>query len=267
MKSFTDRVVVVTGASSGIGRAIALALASEKPRLVLAGRDRGRLEDAEHGCRRQGAEVVSVAGDLTHPNDARRLIHHATEAFGAIDALVNNAGATMWARFDEIEDLSLFEQLLRINYLSSVYCTRHALPWLLKSRGRIVAVASVAGLTGVPMRTAYSASKHAMIGFFESLRVELAGSGVSVTIAAPDFVRSDTHRRALGPNGTALGYDPMAASDIQSAESCAQMVIGAMRKRKRLMITSARGRVGRWVRLLAPRLIDRLAAHAIERRK
>jgi short-subunit dehydrogenase len=148
-----------------------------------------------------------------------------------------------------------------------VYLTAAALPYLKNSRGLIVAVASLAGLTGVPERSAYAASKHALVGFFESLRIELAGSGVDVTIVAPDFVLSEIHRRAIGPDGAPLGKTPMQEAHIMTAAQCARLMAGAMRRRDRLLITSARGRFGRWARLLFPRLVDSLAARAIRERR
>jgi short-subunit dehydrogenase len=134
-----------------------------------------------------------------------------------------------------MQDLSIVERLMRLNYLGSVYPTFHALPHLKRSRGRIVAVASLAGLIGVPTRTGYSAAKHAVIGFFDSLRVELADDGVSVTVICPDFVVSEIHKRALGPDGQPLGANPMAKSKIMTAEECAALMIGAIERRERLL--------------------------------
>jgi short-subunit dehydrogenase len=161
----------------------------------------------------------------------------------------------------------VYERLLAVNYLGAVYMTAAALPHLKASRGLIVAVASIAGLTGVPERTGYAASKHAMVGFFESLRIELTGSGVDVTLVAPDFVVSEIHRRATGPDGRPLGATPMQEARLMSAARCAQLIARAMRRRQRLLITSARGRLVRWARLLLPRHVDALAARAIRERR
>jgi short-subunit dehydrogenase len=126
-----------------------------------------------------------------------------------------------------------------------------------------VAVASMAGLTGVPERTGYAASKHAQVGFFESLRIELQGSGVDVTLIAPDFVVSQIHRRALGADGKPLGASPMVEPRIMTSEQCARLIRGAMQRRQRLLVTSLRGKLGRVVKAFAPGLIDRIAARAI----
>jgi|SRR5690606_30487437 len=267
MGRFIDRVIVITGASEGIGRALACELAPDRPRLVLCARNAARLEEAAAACRASGAEVLTVQADLSSQEACQRLIDRAVERFGAIDVLVNNAGITMWSRLDEMQNLSALEHVMRVNYLSAAFVTHAALPHLKKSRGLIVAVASLAGLTGVPERTGYAASKHAMVGFFESLRIELAGSAVDVTLVAPDFVVSQIHRRALGPDGKPLGSTPMQESHIMTAERCAQLMRRAMERRQRLLITSARGRFGHWARLVVPSLVDRLAARAIRTRR
>lgn len=263
MSVFADKVIIVTGASEGIGRALALALAPQKPRLVLAARNRDRLDSLATECVALGAQAQVVPTDVTDPEACRELVAEAVRRYGGIDVLVNNAGGTMWTRLDEIRDLTIFERLMRLNYLGSVYPTYYALPELKRSRGRVVALASMAGLTGVPTRTAYSAAKHAVIGFFDSLRVEVAGDGVSVTVVCPDFVESQIHSRALGPDGRPLGQNPMAGSKIMTAERCAAIVVTAIERRERLVLTSLRGRVSRWLKLVAPGMIDRIAAKAI----
>ena len=260
---YAGRTIILTGASSGIGRALALALAPQGPRLVLAARDAGALRAVAAECEARGARTLVVPTDVGDPAAAGRLVDETVKAFGGIDVLVNNAGASMMARFDEIADLSIFESLMRVNYLGCVYVTHHALPHLTKSRGQIVAMASLAGLTGVPTRTGYAASKHAVIGFFDSLRVELAGTGVDVTIVAPDFVVSEIHRRSVGPDGRPLGTSPMQESKLMTAEECAALTLRAMEGRRRLAVLSARGRWGRVARLFVPGLIDRIAARAV----
>jgi short-subunit dehydrogenase len=266
MDSFNGRSVVITGASEGIGRALALRLARDGARLTLVARNAERLDSLRSECEALGAEVMTVAADLDDPAVAAQVVEAATTRFDALDVLVNNAGITMWSRFEALGDLAILEQLMRVNYLAAARLTAAALPRLRASHGLIVAVASVAGLTGVPERTGYAASKHAMVGFFESLRIELAGSGVDVTIVAPDFVVSQIHRRAIGADGRPLGASPMQEARIMTAERCADLIHGAMLARRRLLITSWRGRAGRWLRLVAPALIDRIAARAIRTR-
>jgi len=266
MNNFAGQTVLITGASEGIGRALALALATRGARLALNARSAARLEATVRDCAAYGAEAVAIPGDVAQPQDCRHLIDATVARFGKLDTLVNNAGITMWSRFDAVQDFSVFERLLAVNYLGAVYLTAAALPHLKRSRGLIVAVASIAGITGVPERTGYAASKHAMVGFFESLRIELRGSGVDVSIIAPDFVVSQIHRRAVGPDGKPLGQTPMQEARIMTADECALLMLRAMQRRQRLAILSARGRLGRWVRLIAPGVVDRIAQRAIRER-
>ena len=263
--AYAGKVVIVTGASSGIGRALCEELATQRPRLVLAARDAARLEAVAAACRGRGAETLVVPTDVTREDECARLVARAGERFGALDVLVNNAGAGMIAAFEDVKDLSIFEQLMRVNYLSCVYLTHHALPRLKQSRGQIVVVGSLAGLTGVPTRTGYAASKHALFGFYDSLRIELEGTGVAVTMLAPDFVVSEIHARAAGPDGRPIGRSAMQESRIMTAERCAALMVPAMARRQRLHVMSLRGRVGRFVRLVAPRLIDGIARRAVDR--
>ena len=267
MAAYTDKVIIITGASEGIGRALALALAPQGPKLVLAARSAPRLESLVVELVAAGAEALAVPTDVTDERACRALVDRAVAAYGGIDVLVNNAGGTMWTLFTDITDIGIFDRLMRLNYLGAVYCTYHALPHIVARRGQIVGTSSVAGLTGVPTRTAYSASKHAMFGFFESLRIELIGTGVDITMVAPDYVLSEIHRRALGGDGKAIGKSPMREDKIMTAAQCAALMVDAMTCRRRLLITSSRGRVGRWLKLLAPGLVDRIALKAISAKK
>jgi short-subunit dehydrogenase len=263
-----NQAVLLTGASVGIGREMALQLAGWRgrgARLALAARDAARLEEVAALCRERGAEAYVLPADVGVESDCGRLVELAVERLGGLDLLLLNAGQDMWARLDELRDASILERIMRVNYLGPAWLTRFALPHLKASRGRIVVVSSLAGLTGVPTRTGYAASKHALHGFFDSLRIELAGSGVSVTLACPDFVLSEIHRRALGPDGKPLGQSPMQEGRIMTAATCARLILTAAERRRRLAILSLRGRLGRFVRLLAPGLIDRIAAAAVAR--
>lgn len=267
MSEFRGNVMVVTGASEGIGRALSEALAPQGPRLVLAARNADRLESLAARCRAAGAETLVVPGDLTDEAQCAALVDATIARFGRLDTLVANAGRTMWARADEIRDTAIFRGVMELNYFSVVWLTLAALPHLKASRGRIVPVASVAGLTGVPSRSAYCASKHALIGFFDSLRIELAGTGVTVTTICPDFVVSEIHRRAFDGEGRPLGQSPMQESRIMTAEECAALMVPAMAARRRLLITSTRGKLGHFLKIFAPGIIDRIAAKAIADRK
>jgi short-subunit dehydrogenase len=266
VRKIAGQRIVLTGASEGIGRALALALAARRARLVIAARDASRLESLARECRAAGGEAFAVPTDVANAQDCEWLVGEAMKSLGGIDVVIHNAGITMWSRFDAVADLEIFERLLEVNYLAPVRLTALTLPHLKKSKGLIVAVASLAGLTGVPERSGYAASKHALIGFFDSLRIELAGTGVDVSVVAPDFVVTEIHKRAIGPDGQPLGESPMVQKKIMTAEECARGIVRAIEKRQRLLLMSTRGKLGWFLKFLAPRLLDRIAAKAIRER-
>ena len=187
--------------------------------------------------------------------------------FGRLDVLIANAGISMWARFDELRDCTALERIMQVNYFGAVYCAFHALPHLKRSRGRIVGVSSLTGKTGVPTRTGYAASKHAMAGFFDSLRIELAEQGVSVTMIYPGFVATGVRRHAFGPDGRPLGDSPVREGEVMSAEECARITLAAAARRKREGVMTLRAKVGQWLKLVAPDVTDGIAKRAIERGK
>jgi NAD(P)-dependent dehydrogenase (short-subunit alcohol dehydrogenase family) len=264
--TFEGKVILITGASEGIGRALALKLAAQGAKLAVSARSENRLIELVGECERRGSEAIAIPCDVSVEDQCQRLVRETVERFGGLDVLVANAGRTMWATLESLEDTRVLEDIMAVNYFGAVYCTRAALPHLRARKGRIVAVASVAGLTGVPARSGYCATKHAMIGFYDSLRIELDGSGVSVTVIAPDFVVTEMHRRAVGSDGQPLGNTPMQEDKIMTAQDCAELIVTAMAKRQRLLITSMRGKLGRWLKLIWPALIDRIAKRAIEQR-
>ena len=264
---FRDNVVILTGASSGIGRAMALQLAEQGARLALAARRADRLEAVAEQCRQKGGQAIAIPTDVSQPEACQQLVAQTLAHYGRIDTLINNAGISMWARFDEVQDLSIFERIMRINYLGSVYCTYYALPHLKAARGRLVAVSSLTGKSGVPTRSGYAASKHAMAGFFDTLRIELSESGVSVTVSYPDFVTSEIRTHAFGADGSPLGDSPVQENKVMTAEESARRILRAAARRQREDVQSLRGRLGQWLKLIAPSLVDKIALRAIQRGK
>ena len=260
-----DKVIVITGASKGIGAELAYQLADKGGKLVLAARGAKELETVAAECRKRGAAVVTVKADVAVERDCQAMVSGAHLAFGRIDALVNNAGMTMWARFEDIHDLSILERIMQVNYMGSVYCTRHALPYLRQSKGLIVGISSLAGRVGVPTRTGYSAAKHAMTGFFDSLRIELDGSGVAVTMIYPGFVATGIRENATGPDGKPILVSPVKEGEVMGVEECVRRIVRAMERREREVVMTARGKMGLWLKLLAPSMVDRVAKRAIQR--
>jgi short-subunit dehydrogenase len=231
---------------------------------VLAARDLADLEKVAAECRKAGGQVIAVRADVTQDRDCAAIMTGAALAYERIDVLVNNAGATMWARFEEIDDVSILDRIMQVNYMGAVRCTQHALPYLKHSRGLIVGIASLTALTGVPTRSGYAASKHAMRGFFDSLRIELIGSGVDVTMIYPGFVDTGIRENSAGPDGKPIGHVPVRL-DMMGVEECARITLRAIKARKREVVMTARGKMGVWLKLVAPGLVDRMAKRVIEK--
>jgi len=261
---FQDKVVIITGASSGIGRELAYRLAAQGAGLSLASRDADRLETVRAECQARGGNAVSIPTDVAEPAQCEALIQKTMEQFGRIDILVNNAGISMWAPFEEVTDMGIFEKIMRVNYLGSVYCTYYSLPYLKQSRGQIVGISSLTGKTGVPTRSGYAASKHAMAGFFDTLRIELASAGVSVTMIYPGFVATEVRTRAFGRDGQPLANSPVREKEIMTVEQCVDQMLPIIQKRRRELVMTLRGKIGLWLKLIAPALVDNFARKAVE---
>jgi len=266
---FAGLVVLITGASSGIGAELARQFAAAGARVALASRDRERLQQVAAECASRGSETFVVAGDVGIEQDCRHIVEATVAQFGQLDVLVNNAGIGSSGLFADVTDLSIFETLMRVNYLGSVWCTAHALPHLMRTRGRIVAISSLTGLTGVPKRTAYAATKHAMAGFFDSLRIEVADSGVSVTVIYPGFVFSEINQRALSPDGTPFGVRAYQRKpgETMETDACVRQILAATARRQRDLVMTWRGKIGRILKLLSPALVDGMARRVIASRQ
>jgi short-subunit dehydrogenase len=261
------RVIVITGASDGIGAEMARQLAAQGQggtALVLAARNLAMLDAVAAQCSALGAHTLTVQTDVSVQDECKRLIQAAVARFGRIDALINNAGRSAHALFDEVEDLGWYEELMRVNLWGSVWCTHAALAHLKASQGSIVAVSSLAGLVGVPGRSAYGATKFAMTGFFESLRAELKGAGVSVTTAFPGVVATLVRHRGFNAQGKELGKSSLKEEAAMPVEQCARLIIDGMNARKREVVMTAKGKLGRWLKLLAPGLVENMALAAVK---
>jgi short-subunit dehydrogenase len=257
--------LVITGASDGIGAELARQLAGDRVQLVLAARTMARLEQVAAQCRARGAQAHAVRCDVGVEADCRELIEQAVARFGGIDVLVNNAGVSGHARFEEVTDFAWYETMMRVNHFGSVWCTRYALPHLKARRGLVVAVCSLAGKHGIPGRTAYSPSKFAQAGFFEALRIELYGTGVDVTIAYPGVVATNIRVHGYGPDGKPAGKSGLDETHAMPVEECARLIVRAIERRPRELIMGARGRIGLWLKLIAPRFVDRMALRALRK--
>ncbi len=252
MATFRDNVVVLAGASRGIGEQIACQLADQGARLVLAARSAGQLEQVAQGCRQRGAEATAVPTDVTDESACQRLIQRSIDACGRIDTLLFNAGGGETRRFDALPDLTSARDEISLNYVGLVNCVYYALPHLKPTRGRIAAVSSMGGLIGLPGTAAYNGAKHAARGFLNSLRVELLGTGISVTIVYLGAVRTEGYLKRLGPRANSVP----SVSPAQAAQS----VIRAAAARRREVIPSVEGKLVAFLYPLIPGLLDRQLA-------
>jgi len=265
-EGFRDQAVIITGASSGIGEALAYHLAQTGAFLALAARNGERLETVAAECRRLGAKAVSVPMDVSDEGQCKALVASALTTYGRIDALVNNAGFGVGARFANLPSLALFVDVLNTNFMGSVCCTYYALPHLKQTRGRIVAVSSVAAKVPLPFYSSYTASKYAMAGFFDVIRMELEDSGVSVTIIYPDFVATRFAANVRDAGGRPRGQDARSYSEkTMTAQECARLIVEAAAARRREVTLSTRGRLAPWIKLLAPGVVDKLARKVVRK--
>jgi len=253
-----DKIVLVTGASSGIGKALAFEFASRGSKLVLAARNVEKLKEIEKTLKEQGTEVLIVKTDVSIESDCQNLISEAVAKFGRLDVLINNAGISMRAMFKDC-DLSVLKNLMDVNFWGTVYCTKYAMPHITQSKGSVVGVISIAGYVGLPGRTGYSASKYAIRGFLDTLRVENLKTGVHVLVAAPGFTASNVRNVALTADGSSQGETPRDEAKMMTAEVCAAHIAKAVVKRKReLILTFIEGKFTVWLKKWFPSLLEKL---------
>ncbi|HSV89093.1 MAG TPA: SDR family oxidoreductase [Bacteroidales bacterium] len=252
-----NKVMIVTGASSGIGRALAIEGLKRGMKVALAARNLHGLNETIAASGANPGSYLVVETDVTRKEDCHNLVKATIEKFGQIDVLVNNAGISMRALFEEV-DLSVLHRLMEVNFWGMVYCTRFALPYLLESKGSIAGISSIAGHKGLPGRTGYSASKFAMHGFLESLRIENLRKGLHVLIACPGFTASNIRIAALTGDGSAQGESPRAEEKMMTAERVAWLILQAVEKRKNSLVLTMQGKLTVWLNKFLPSVVDKL---------
>ena len=252
-----EKVVIITGASSGIGKALALECAKRGAKLSLAARSSGTLESLASELRSGGSEVLITVADVSVEGDCKLLIDRTVEKYGRIDILINNAGISMRALFDEV-DLSVIRTLMDTNFWGTVYCSRFAIPYLLASKGSLVGVSSIAGYKGLPGRTGYSASKFAMHGLLEVIRIENMKKGLHVLIACPGFTASNIRNTALSKDGSAQGESPRDEGEMMPAAEVAIHICDAIKKRKTSLILTMQGKMSVLLNKFFPGFMDRM---------
>jgi short-subunit dehydrogenase len=264
---FKDKVVVITGASSGIGKACAEEFAKRGANLVLAARQYVTLCETTAALEKQyGIKALAVQADVSKQEDCESLIKQAVATFGGIDVLVNNAGLSMRALFQDV-DLGVLKNLMDVNFWGTVYCCKYALSEILKTKGSIIGVSSIAGYRGLPGRTGYSASKFAMNGFMESLRTELLNTGVHIMVACPSFTTSNIRVAALSEDGTSHGESSMEEGKMMTAEEVAVIIADGIQHRKRTLIIGGQGKLTVWLNKLLPAIADKLVFNHFTKEK
>lgn len=252
-----DRVVLITGGTSGIGRATALEFGQAGARVVVTGRDEARLLDTAQELTRRGIAHLTVRADVGVEDDARRAVDETIRYFGRLDVLINNAGISMRALFRDA-DLDVIRRLMQTNFFGTVYTTKFALPYVTEAKGSIVGISSIAGYRGLPARTGYSASKFAMHGFLEALRTELLPQGVHVLLACPGFTSSNIRNVALAADGTQQGESPRNEQKMMSSEEVAHYLLQAVRQRRRDLVLTSQGKLTVFLNKWLPGLTDKL---------
>lgn len=260
--NFNKKTVVITGASSGIGKSLAYEFASQGANVVLGARNVASLEEISAAIGHERA--LAIGCDVVNPDDCKTLIDGAVAKFGGIDILICNAGISMRALFDDAE-LSVLHKLMDVNFWGTVNCCKYALPHIQKSKGSIVGVSSVAGLHGLPARTGYSASKYAMTGFLETLRIENLKKGVHVMIAMPGFTASNVRLSSLTADGTPQGKSPREEGKMMTSEQVAKIIAKGVYRHKRISLMEFQGRATFIIKKFAPRLLDKLFYNHMEK--
>jgi dehydrogenase/reductase SDR family member 7B len=252
-----DKVVIITGGSSGIGKAMAEAFGKKGSKILITGRNVSDLDQAVADLKKQGIDAHGFRADVSVEGDNKRMAEETIQRFGRIDVLINNAGITMRALFNDV-DLGVVKSIMDINFYGVLYATKYCLPEIIKNKGSVIGISSIAGYRGLPGRTGYSASKFALNGFLEVLRTEMLYQGVHVLTACPGFTRSNIRKRALSKDGSLQGESPRDENNMMSAEECAQHIYKATVNRKKILILTTQGKITVLLNKLFPVFTDKL---------
>ena len=255
MVSFTNKVVAITGGTDGIGKALVDLFLQQGAKVATCGRNHDKLYQLQRLYVHMPLHVVSA--DVSKESDCVTFINSVIDTYGTIDILINNAGISMRAMFKDL-DLTTIRTLMDVNFWGSVYCTKLALPYILKNKGTIVGISSVAGFRGLPGRTGYSASKFALHGFLEALRTEIMDDGVNVMWVCPGFTSTNIRNAALNKDAKPQGESPMDEEKMMTAEECAHHIIKAIKNRDRMLVLTTTGRSTLFMSKFFPSWADKL---------
>ena len=252
---YSGKVIIITGASSGIGLATAFEALSKNAKVVFAARNLDKIETLLQQKNMAAENYLLLKTDVSMEVDCKNLIEKTVDRFGKIDVLINNAGISMRAAFADVE-IEVIKKLMDVNFWGTVYCCKYALPFLLKSKGAIAGISSVAGFKGLPARTGYSSSKFAMNGFLESLKLELLEKNVSVSIICPGYTSSNIRNTALNNEGKSQNETPLDESKLMSAETVAIEILKAIEYKKTFVVLTLLGKATFWLNKFFPKFID-----------
>ncbi|MFN3840542.1 MAG: SDR family oxidoreductase [Cyclobacteriaceae bacterium] len=252
-----DRVVVITGGSSGIGKALAAEFGKHGSNILITGRNAEELNNTVTELRQAGIHIAGIQADASIEEDNRRMAEEALRLYGTIHILIANAGISMRALFEEV-DMEVVKKVMDINFYGVLYATKYCLPQIIKNKGSVVGISSIAGYRGLPGRTGYSASKFALNGFLEVLRTEYLKRGVHVLTACPGFTASNIRKRSLTKDGSIQGESPRNEQKMMTAEECARHIYRATVKRKRTLILTTQGKLAVFLNKWWPSLADRM---------
>ncbi|MGB3467509.1 MAG: SDR family oxidoreductase [Cyclobacteriaceae bacterium] len=258
----SGKVVIITGGNSGIGKALAIKYAKQGARIVLTGRNEERLKGVEAELKAINADYLALKADAASDVDNQRVIDATISKFGKIDTLICNAGISMRALFEEL-DLEVFKKVMDINFWGTVYLCKAALPYILESKGSIIGISSINGHRGTPARSAYTASKFAMEGFFESLRTEVMKKGVHILVVSPGFTGTNIRNAALTAGGSSQGESPRNEEKMMTAEEVADKVYSAHKKKKRDLVLTSQGKLVVFLNKWMPATMDKLVYNAM----
>lgn len=256
MDSLIGKNILITGASSGIGEAIAREAAKVGANVALAARNKDKLSELKAELEQHGIKVIAITTDVTNEVDCQNFIDQSISQLGGIDILINNAGISMRAPFEDTK-LEVLQEIMDVNYWGAVRCTKAALPELLKNKGSLVAVSSVTGFKGLPGRSGYASSKFAMNGLFESLRMEYMSRGLHTLIACPGFTSSNIRLNARKADGSLQAETPADESKMDNPTDVARDILQAIRDRKNFMLHNKQGKIIYWMNKFFPRYVEK----------
>ena len=253
-----NKVVVITGGSSGAGEALAYRFSSEGFNVVIGGTNLERLKKVQSNIQSSGSKCEYVVHDVSLEREVKKMIDHTIKSYGRLDVLICNAGISYRSVFENA-NLDVFEKLFRINFFGSIYSVKYSIPHLTKTNGSIIAMSSLNGFIATPTRSAYVSSKHAMQGFFDSIRLELMKKNIHVMVASPGYFESNFRKNTLKSDGNKEGNTSRDEKAMMSTEVLADKIFHGYKNKKRDLIFTFRGKLAHLIKNWFPKLSDKLA--------